>query len=247
MRVLREMAIDSQTIPGLNYEAFRRRLRKERFAKGQQQPLNMRLDLLDSFMRQPLRGNNKPLLYKRGEVFVAQTDSLDKLTGNSRTERDPLYDAWEFKAGSLTIVDLSCPFVDESSACALFGICLEVFLETRNDVSRIVALDEAHKASSFSLILLCSCREGKFHLANIDVGTVHDIQHCRYLIHEQDTADHQAATPSGNTCRHIHARTHNLASAVGSLLDHDSPSIHLSGMVSYLARASGKLWRKLGV
>ena len=38
--------------------------------------------------------------------------------------------------------DLSCPFFDESSACALFGI---LFLESRNTASRIVALDEAHK------------------------------------------------------------------------------------------------------
>ena len=41
--------------------------------------------------------------------------------------------------------DLSCPFVDESSACALFAICLDLFLGSCNTASRIVALDEAHK------------------------------------------------------------------------------------------------------
>ena len=41
--------------------------------------------------------------------------------------------------------DLSCPFVDEKTACDLFEMCLTIFLETRGDVGRIVALDEAHK------------------------------------------------------------------------------------------------------
>jgi hypothetical protein len=47
--------------------------------------------------------------------------------------------------GSLTIVDLSCPFVDENAACALFSICLSLFLERRNSGGRIIGLDEAHK------------------------------------------------------------------------------------------------------
>jgi len=29
-----------------------------------------------------------------------------------------------FEQGSLTIVDLSCPFVTENDACVLFSICL---------------------------------------------------------------------------------------------------------------------------
>ena len=54
-------------------------------------------------------------------------------------------DIWSFEQGSLTIVDLSCPFVDESLACALFNICIALFLEERGNIGRIVALDEAHK------------------------------------------------------------------------------------------------------
>ena len=55
--------------------------------------------------------------------------------------------AGSFDPGSLTIIDLSCPFVDESAACALFTICLELFLENRGDVGRVIALDEAHKVN----------------------------------------------------------------------------------------------------
>ena len=47
--------------------------------------------------------------------------------------------------GTLTIVDLSCPFVNENSACALFSICLSLFLQRRSTSGRIIALDEAHK------------------------------------------------------------------------------------------------------
>jgi len=54
-------------------------------------------------------------------------------------------DIWDFKAGSLTIVDLSCPFVDDGAACVLFNICLALFLKDRSGVGRVVALDEAHK------------------------------------------------------------------------------------------------------
>jgi hypothetical protein len=57
-------------------------------------------------------------------------------------------DIWEFKPGTLTIVDLSCPFVDENDACALFNICLSLFLENRATGGRLVALDEAHKVGS---------------------------------------------------------------------------------------------------
>jgi hypothetical protein len=54
-------------------------------------------------------------------------------------------DIWDFQPGSLTIVDLSCPFVDETSACTLFDICLSLFLEQDTKVGKIIALDEAHK------------------------------------------------------------------------------------------------------
>ncbi|EGD94539.1 hypothetical protein TESG_02052 [Trichophyton tonsurans CBS 112818] len=54
-------------------------------------------------------------------------------------------DIWSFEKGSLTIVDLSCPFVDENDACALFDICIGIFLEGRGKGGRVIALDEAHK------------------------------------------------------------------------------------------------------
>ncbi|RPA82414.1 hypothetical protein BJ508DRAFT_238040 [Ascobolus immersus RN42] len=52
-----------------------------------------------------------------------------------------------FPKGSLTIVDLSCPFVDDNMACLLFDIFLKVYFETSaaESCGKIVALDEAHR------------------------------------------------------------------------------------------------------
>jgi hypothetical protein len=58
--------------------------------------------------------------------------------------------AFDNGKGSLTVVDLSCPFVGENDACALFSICLSLFLERRNTGGRIIALDEAHKVINTS-------------------------------------------------------------------------------------------------
>lgn len=53
--------------------------------------------------------------------------------------------AHQSQPGQLTIVDLSCPCVTAPSTCALFSICLDLFLEQDPGIGRIIALDEAHK------------------------------------------------------------------------------------------------------
>ncbi|KAM0803392.1 hypothetical protein BDR22DRAFT_801862 [Usnea florida] len=116
-RILRSMAMKNQHTSGLNYNEFKDRLSMERFNEGQIAMLATRLQLLESFMVQP-----------GAQVNDAKPRGI-----------------WSFKPGSLTIVDLSCPFVDESAACVMFNICLALFLEDREKAGRIVALDEAHK------------------------------------------------------------------------------------------------------
>ena len=126
------MAIETQGAPGLNYTAFKKRLSLEGFSKDQSGPLKLRLDLLESFMEPlaapggPAASRTKPGKHERKRLAAAEG-------------------IWAFKPGTLTIVDLSCPFVDRDAACVLFDICLNIFLETRNDAGRVVALDEAHK------------------------------------------------------------------------------------------------------
>ncbi|KAI9841639.1 MAG: hypothetical protein M1837_000486 [Sclerophora amabilis] len=54
-------------------------------------------------------------------------------------------DIWQCEPGTLTIVDLTCPFVDESHACLLFDISLSIFLKSAGQKGIVVALDEAHQ------------------------------------------------------------------------------------------------------
>lgn len=95
---------------------FEELLDNESFIRGQMGPLNLRLQLLESFLQ-------------KGKQSTGPGD------------------IWEFKPGTLTIVDLNCPFVEEADACALFNICLSLFMERRSEGGRLVALDEAHKVS----------------------------------------------------------------------------------------------------
>lgn len=117
-RILRKMAEMSQGRPGVNYMEFIRLLNAEDFSPTQRTFLKLRLQLLESFMMP-----SKPF--------------------NSSDTKGS--DLWDFPPGTLTIVDLSDPFVSSSDACALFNICLSLFLERRNLGSCVVALDEAHK------------------------------------------------------------------------------------------------------
>jgi hypothetical protein len=56
-----------------------------------------------------------------------------------------------FEAGSITIIDLSCPFVDANTACVLFNIYMGIYLQSDPAVGKIIAVDEAHKVCFHTL------------------------------------------------------------------------------------------------
>ena len=150
--ILRDLAVRNQGAPGLNYAAFKNRLEAEGFSEKQNAPLKLRLDLLESFMDKPgIPGASyaqpeKPNFPDTKKGRAAECRWMEEQEQKRQAElMKP--EIWSFEPGSLTIVDLSCPFVDDSAACALFNISLALFLENRGDVGRIVALDEAHKVS----------------------------------------------------------------------------------------------------
>jgi len=117
-QVLREIALKNQDTPGFNYKEFRQRLALLSLTEGQNAPLNMRLELLQSVL----------------------------LESEQTTEAQQAYNSiWKFEPGTLTIVDLSDQFVNEEDACALFSICLKLFMDGWKNNPRIIALDEAHK------------------------------------------------------------------------------------------------------
>lgn len=121
-QLLRDMAEENQGRPGVDYRDFKNRLDSADFSRDQKGPLKLRLQLLESFL-----------------------DVCQKKEGGIKS--DSSSNSWDFAPGSLTIVDFSDPFINESDACALFSICLTLFMETRGQAGRIIALDEAHKVS----------------------------------------------------------------------------------------------------
>jgi len=152
------MAMKNQGAPGIDFAEFTRRLELEKLNDGQKAMLNTRLELLKSLMYlSPRQGADAAHQEKRDfqntkkgreqeRKWLGEEDDLERARmGGSDTE------IWSFEPGSLTIIDLSCPFVDESAACAMFNICLALFLEDRTQAGRIVALDEAHKVSQPSV------------------------------------------------------------------------------------------------
>jgi len=142
-RILRKISIESKGATGLDYAAFRENLAQQNLTGQQNVPLKLRLDLLESFMEEPLKP--RPA-FPDGKAGWKAAREWDEAAKRTREEREvKMAKTWSFKPGSLTIVDLSSPLVDDSAACALFSICLDLFLENRGDVGRILALDEAHK------------------------------------------------------------------------------------------------------
>ncbi|KAL6910252.1 hypothetical protein GGI43DRAFT_5236 [Trichoderma evansii] len=124
-RILKDLRIEQQeSNTTFNYRKFKKRLMNEDLAAGQLGPLQQRLDTLESFM-------------VKEQVANAPGKSIKLKLGKGIN--------WEPKAGQLTIIDLSCPCVTEETACSLFNICLDLFLEQNPNVGRVVALDEAHK------------------------------------------------------------------------------------------------------
>jgi hypothetical protein len=119
--ILRKMAMDKGDAAGLDHNLFLRKLKEQKFTSSQVVPLQLRLNMLDSFLDFSSRSRD-------------------------RYYKDFLY----FEQGNLTITDLSYPFAHEKDVCTLFKICLSLFLETRLQCGRMVALDEAHKVRNRS-------------------------------------------------------------------------------------------------
>ncbi|KAH6871822.1 hypothetical protein B0T10DRAFT_416941 [Thelonectria olida] len=140
-RILRDLRVQQQhSGMGFDYSAFQRALASENLSEGQRAPLQQRLETLESFM-------------VKKQVESHDLSKSGKATGQKKKSKRnnfavPTVDKgndWAPVSGQLTIVDLSCPCVTAEIACALFNICLSLFLEQDSRVGRVVALDEAHK------------------------------------------------------------------------------------------------------
>lgn len=111
-QILREMS----TAGGpFKYKAFKMHLKKKKFSPAQMSMLQMRLDLLESFLD-------------------TNADTMEPY----------------FQPGEVTIMDMSCPFVDANTACILFRIGLRRYLQSKAN-GKMIVLDEAHKVCRMTI------------------------------------------------------------------------------------------------
>lgn len=106
-KILRDIAT---TFEAFDYAEFKRRLNEHNFNPAQRNMLDMRLNILESFL--DLDGR-----YPEKLVFIP---------------------------GEITIMDMSDPFVDANTACIMFRIGLQRYLQS-NASGKMIVLDEAHK------------------------------------------------------------------------------------------------------
>ncbi|PKY00264.1 hypothetical protein P168DRAFT_276149 [Aspergillus campestris IBT 28561] len=74
-----------------------------------------------------------PFLEQRLDLL----DSYLNLTGENTGDY--------FVDGGVTILDLSCPFMDQSTTCILFRVAIDLFLHAHPSRGKMIVADEAHK------------------------------------------------------------------------------------------------------
>ncbi|KAM0327075.1 hypothetical protein ACHAQA_006200 [Verticillium albo-atrum] len=137
-RILREMRIRQQASGGsFSYAQFKAEIADTELTVAQSSPLQQRLDTLESFMVP-----QTPLFQKKKKKTPKGNDWTPQVRFSASKLRALLINR---QPKQLIIVDLSCPCVTPEMACSLFNIALHLFLEGDRGVSRVVALDEAHK------------------------------------------------------------------------------------------------------
>ncbi|KAH0040653.1 hypothetical protein KCU78_g1112, partial [Aureobasidium melanogenum] len=150
MRILREMAITR--IP-FSYATFKANLEKEGLQPGQKVMMAMRLNLLESFLDPGCIEASKKTHSKKNDLLSTSPSTL-------------------------TIVDLSDPFLDAGTTCTLFDILFSVFLSSRPESGLLICLDEAHKfmkkapaAETFTENLLTVIREQRHNACRVVIAT----------------------------------------------------------------------------
>jgi hypothetical protein len=114
-QILRSMGNET-----FDYSEFKRSIERKKnseFTKEQNMPLQLRIQLLEA------------VLLERQNRRIQGIGSVKH----------------HFQPGTVTIVDLTDPFINASSASALFDIALSLYLETEVPSGKLLVLDEAHK------------------------------------------------------------------------------------------------------
>ncbi|GAB1737742.1 hypothetical protein NU219Hw_g2152t1 [Hortaea werneckii] len=142
MEELRQMTMSQRPF---TFAEFEKRKENQKFLGNQVSMLNMRMNLLKSFM-------NKAHTSQKG--------------------------LFKTHPGTLTIVDLTDPFLDSSTACMLFDICFALFKQNRPSSGLVVGLDEAHRylnkstaADAFTESLVSTIRMQRHNATRVIIAT----------------------------------------------------------------------------
>jgi hypothetical protein len=240
LRILREMAITG--LP-FSYAAFKTRLSQESLQPGQTTMMNMRLNLLESFLEP--------------DCLVA--------TGMPNTR--PKMDIFSVAQGTLTIVDLSDPFLDSNTACTLFDILLSLFTSSRPEAGMLVCLDEAHKfikstpaAEAFTDHLLTLIREQRHNACRVVIATQEPtvspelLDLCSItMVHRFTSAnwfvtlrEHLAAASDLVTTTGDGGKTRNAAAMFQKIIDLDAGESLLFAPSAVIEEVSDGKFKKLG-
>ena len=154
-------------------------VRKAEFSPGQQSMLDQRINLLKNFSASAA----PEIVEHHHPTFKDQALKAKKLEQGVGLPGDCI----TVEKGTLTVVDLSDPFVDDNTACTLFDICLAVILKRHKEAVKekkmspglIVTLDEAHQyldkdlraAKEFTSSLLTVIREQRHNAARVIIST----------------------------------------------------------------------------
>lgn len=149
------------------------------FSTAQQQMLDQRLSILRTFSA----ATAEDILKQDNPSLAGKRLARERQAQGLGLERDCI----TVENGTLTIVDLSDPFVDAGTACVLFDICLGVIIKTHKEAvtanrispGLIITLDEAHKfldknipsAEIFTNSLLTTIREQRHNAARVIIAT----------------------------------------------------------------------------
>ncbi|KAJ4286312.1 hypothetical protein N0V90_013346 [Kalmusia sp. IMI 367209] len=83
--------------------------------------------------------NEKEFTSAQASMLKMRLDLLESFLDLDNSCFEP-----QFRPGEITIMDMSCPFVDANTACILFRIGLMRYLQSEG-TSKLIVLDEAHK------------------------------------------------------------------------------------------------------
>lgn len=166
------MAIETGGLGEFDYRKFTDHIAEVGFTEMRSTPLNTRLDLLQAKVDVLPR----PRYVKTGRSSKGKivAESKEQIPRSTSDQKDFLCG----EPGSLMIVDLTDPVVDNDSACTLFDLCLSIFV-SQTACAKVIALDEAHNymqetnaaAAQFTERLLKTIREQRHQGARVAIAT----------------------------------------------------------------------------